>query len=234
VKRSEGAGGVRYVNDPAELAAVDARDAVIQEYIPGEGCGFFALFEHGRDRAIFMHKRLREYPVTGGASTAAESITDGTLRDLGLTLLRALDWHGVAMVEFKRDRRDSQQKLMEVNPKFWGSLDLSIAAGVDFPWLAVRMALGQLDEDVMTYRVGLRYRWVFDDLMHLAGRPASLPAIARDARDGVANDLCRDDVRPAFFDVASTIGSLAVRGVQGRLRRPHGAPAPGGRIGAPA
>jgi predicted ATP-grasp superfamily ATP-dependent carboligase len=223
VKQSLGAGGVRYVNDATELARVDTSDAVIQEYIPGDGYGLFALFDRGRERAIFMHRRVREYPVTGGASTAAESIYDGALRDLGVGLLRDLRWHGVAMVEFKRDRRDAQFKLMEVNPKFWGSLDLSIAAGVDFPWLAVKMALGQLDGDVVSYRVGMRYRWVFDDAMHLAARPRSLPDVIRDARDGVANDLCRDDVRPAFLDAATTVAAIARRGATGRLRRPHGA-----------
>lgn len=67
-----------------------------------------------------MHKRMREYPITGGSSTAAESMYDPELRDLGLTLLKALDWHGVAMVEFKKDSRDGKYKLMEINPKFWG------------------------------------------------------------------------------------------------------------------
>jgi predicted ATP-grasp superfamily ATP-dependent carboligase len=78
-----------------------------------------------------MHRRIREYPITGGASTAAESFYDPALRDLRLTLLRALNWHGVAMVEFKKDQRDGTHKL--INAKFWGSLDLAIAAGVDFP-----------------------------------------------------------------------------------------------------
>jgi len=222
VKRSLGAGGVRYVNDAAELERVDSNGAVIQDFIPGEGYGFFALFDRGRERAIFMHRRIREYPVTGGASTAAESLYDETLRDLGLRLLRALDWHGVAMVEFKKDSRDSQYKLMEINPKFWGSLDLAIVSGVDFPWLTVKMALGELDEDVTDYRVGVRFRWVFDDLMHLAARPSSFTDVMRDFRESVADDVSPDDVKPAIFDAAKTVGSLVTRAATGRLRRPHG------------
>ena len=226
VKRSKGTGGVHYVNNVAELACMDASAAVIQEYIPGEGYGFFALFEHGTERAIFMHRRVREYPITGGPSTAAESVHIEDLLESGLALLRALQWHGVAMVEFKKDERDSQYKLMEINPKFWGSLDLSIAAGVDFPWLAVKMALGTLDESVETYRTGVRFHWVFDDLMHLAARPSSFRDVLSDFRNGVANDLCVDDLKPAAFDGVKTIALLLRRVTQGRLRYPHGVPCP--------
>jgi predicted ATP-grasp superfamily ATP-dependent carboligase len=225
VKKSVGSGGVRYVKTPEELARIDTSDALIQEYVPGDGYGLFALFERGRERAVFMHRRIREYPITGGASTAAESFYDPGLRDLGLTLLRALNWHGVAMVEFKKDRRDGAYKLMEINAKFWGSLDLAIAAGVDFPWLAVKMALGELAEDVTEYRVGLRFHWVFDDLMHLAARPSSFPELVRDFRLGVENDIFLDDVRPAVLESARTIASLVRRIATSRLRYPHGNPA---------
>jgi len=61
--------------------------------------------------------------MTGGPSTVAESIYDEELKRQGLLLLEALNWHGVAMVEFKKDSRDNEFKLMEINPKFWGSLD---------------------------------------------------------------------------------------------------------------
>jgi predicted ATP-grasp superfamily ATP-dependent carboligase len=225
VKRSTVAGGVRYVNDAAELAAADTSDAVVQEWIPGEGYGFFALFEHGRERAVFMHRRLREYPVTGGASTAAESVDDPELRRLGLELLRALGWHGVAMVEFKRDSRDGRFRLMEINPKLWGSLDLSIAAGVDFPTLAAEMALGRLDGAAPGYRTGVRFRWVFDDLMHVAARPGSLRAFLRDFRDPrVHQDVWLSDPGPALFDAARTGLQLVSRTARGTLRRPHGEP----------
>jgi predicted ATP-grasp superfamily ATP-dependent carboligase len=224
VKQRLGAGGVRYVNTAGELALVDTSNAVVQEYVPGEGWGFFALFDQGRERAVFMHRRIREYPVTGGASTAAESVYDPTLRALGLTVLRALAWHGVAMVEFKKDARDFQYKLMEINPKFWGSLDLSIAAGVDFPWLAVKLALGTLTTDVFDYRIGLRFRWLFEDLVHLAARPSAFRDVVRDFRPEVEDDLCRDDLKPAVFDAGNMVRAVATRAVRRRLRHPHGKP----------
>jgi predicted ATP-grasp superfamily ATP-dependent carboligase len=230
VKRSLGAGTVRYVNDRAELEAVDTTDAIVQEWIPGEGYGYFALFERGRERARFMHRRLREYPVTGGPSTAAESIYDRDLAERGSALLEALRWHGVAMVEFKKDARDGRYKLMEVNPKFWGSLDLSIAAGVDFPWLATQMALGRLKGPAPRYRTGVRFRWVFDDIMHVAARPGSVGAFLRDFRDpDVHQDVGLHDPKPALFHGAKTAAMLLGRASRRTLRYPHGVPLEGGR-----
>jgi predicted ATP-grasp superfamily ATP-dependent carboligase len=225
VKRSTGSGGVRYINDRNELAMADTTDAVIQEWIPGPGYGFFALFDRGRERATFMHQRLREYPVTGGASTAAISIYDPDLEAIGLELLRALDWHGVAMVEVKKDVRDGRFKLMEINPKFWGSLDLSIAAGVDFPWATVEMAMGRLHGPRPTYDVSVRFQWVFDELLRVAAQPRCGVEVWRDFRDpAVRNDLVRDDPWPAAFDAAKTFALIAHRAIHGTLRLPHGAP----------
>jgi predicted ATP-grasp superfamily ATP-dependent carboligase len=223
VKRSLGAGGVAYISSAAELERVNVHGAVIQEYIPGQGYGFFAIFDRGAPHATFMHRRIREYPATGGASTAAESFYDEELQAAGLHLLAALHWHGVAMVEFKRDSRDGSYRLMEINPKFWGSLDLAIAAGVDYPWLAVQLALGQLDTSVPRYRHGVRYQWVFDDMVRVAARPRSLTAFVKDLRSS-QNDISLQDPLPGVYDVARAAASIAVRAARGNLRYPHGSP----------
>jgi predicted ATP-grasp superfamily ATP-dependent carboligase len=227
VKAAHGSGVVRYVNDAEELAEAFTPASTIQEYIPGAGYGFFALFDRGVEKAVFMHRRIREYPVTGGASTAAESIYDERLRDHGLTLLRALGWHGVAMAEFKRDDRDGEYKLIEINPKFWGSLDLAVAAGVDFPWLASRLALGDDLPAVSEYEVGLRFRWIYDDLLHLLARPKSGGAIVRDiANRSVRSDLDLGDLAPTAVDGLRFAGALGIRISRRTLRRPHGAARP--------
>jgi predicted ATP-grasp superfamily ATP-dependent carboligase len=227
VKTAHGSGVVRYVNDAEALAKAFTPTSTIQEYVPGVGYGFFALFDRGVEKAMFMHRRIREYPVTGGASTAAESVYDERLRDHGLTLLRALGWHGVAMAEFKRDDRDGEYKLIEVNPKFWGSLDLSVAAGVDFPWLAVSVALGDEFPPVVDYEVGLRFRWMFDDLLHLLARPSSFGEIARDTVNrSVRSDLDLGDLRPTAVDAVRFAGAVGMRVRRRTLRHPHGTAGP--------
>lgn len=226
VKANKESGGVRYINSPDELKTTDLADRVIQEYIPGEGYGLYALFNHGRPMAYFMHKRIREYPVTGGASSAAESFYDEKLKEQGLKLLGALNWHGVAMVEFKKDSRDGQYKLMEVNPKFWGSLDLSISAGVDFPYLTVKMALDEDTGPIPEYKSGVRFRWPFpDDLMHLAANPGSIAEFAGDfIRPNCKSNIVLSDITPNMIQAAMAVRTLFKKIKSGNLRYPHGKP----------
>jgi predicted ATP-grasp superfamily ATP-dependent carboligase len=219
-KPAVGSGSVRYVHQASEVPA----GWILQEYVAGEGRGFFALFDRGEELAWFMHRRLREYPATGGASTAAESIDDPELHTIGAKLLRELRWHGIAMVEFKRVR-DGRYVLMEINPKFWGSLDLAIAAGVDFPWLAVQLALGRPIDAAPVYRVGLRFQWIARDLLHAAARPRHSPRVLRDLFDPrVAKDFTLVDPLPSIIELGS-MAKAAVRAARdGTLRYPHGDP----------
>ena len=73
--------------------------------------------------------------------------------------MAALDWEGVAMVECKHDPLTDRYYVMEINPRFWGSLQLAVDAGVDFPRLLVECALGGSPPPVTNYRAGIRSRW---------------------------------------------------------------------------
>jgi hypothetical protein len=127
------------------------------------------------------------------------------------------------MVEFKWDA--GRYTLMEINPKFWGSLDLAIAAGVDFPWLAVQLARGEPIPAVFEYPVGVRFQWVFDDLLHLAARPQSAGAVLGDLlRRRVRSDVWLRDLKPNFVRGATALGTLVIRLARRTLRHPHGFP----------
>jgi predicted ATP-grasp superfamily ATP-dependent carboligase len=226
VKGIKGSGNVIYVNSPAELGDLQLTEMVMQEYIPGQGYGFYGLFHHGEPRAIFMHRRRREFPVTGGASTAAESYYDERLKEQGIRLLSALQWHGVAMVEMKRDQRDGDYKLMEINPKFWGSLDLSIQAGVDFPYLAAMMALHEDVEPIMEYDRGAKFSWPFpQELLHVLARPRSAGQFVADMFDAkMKTNLCFEDLLPNLYLIGMTPFVIVNRLRKGRLFFPHGKP----------
>jgi len=159
--------GRNYVRSAEEMVRISTeifkktgKMPLIQEYVPGTGYGVEVLFNRGTPRAIFMHRRLREYPITGGASTFRESVYREDLKEYALKLMEALNWHGVAMVEFKIDSRDDTPKLMEINGRFWGSLALSVAAGVDFPYLLYKMFTDGDVEPVWKYKLGVKCRWL--------------------------------------------------------------------------
>jgi predicted ATP-grasp superfamily ATP-dependent carboligase len=225
-KGTKGSGRIMYLNSPGEVMQTHASDSVFQEYIPGQGYGFFALFNEGEERAVFMHKRIREYPVTGGQSTCAESVHDARLMEQGLRLLRALKWHGVAMVEFKKDSRDGDFKLMEINPKFWGSLDLSIASGVDFPYLTIKMAVEGDVKPAFEYRTGIRFRWVFPyDVMHVLANPASTIDFVREFFDKrTMTNIWLNDFGPNLIQILSTVVVFNRQLLRGDIRYPQGFP----------
>jgi predicted ATP-grasp superfamily ATP-dependent carboligase len=148
---------------------------IIQEWIPdGEGTfGLSALFDEASNiKAAFVHKKLRMYPVQGGPSTLREGVEHPQIMELGLSLLKSLNWVGVGMVEFKVDPRDGIPKLMELNPRFWGSLQLAIVSGVDFPYLILKMARRESFEPILNYTVGKRCRWLLlGDILHFLNNP---------------------------------------------------------------
>jgi predicted ATP-grasp superfamily ATP-dependent carboligase len=151
-----------------ECLPPSAYPVLLQRHIAGVGEGFFALRWQGRIVAMFAHRRLREKPLTGGVSVYRESIAlDEQLALPGRRLLDALDWTGVAMIECKRDPATGRQYVMEMNGRFWGSLQLAIDAGVDFPALLVRCIAGNVPAECPPYRVGVRSRWFWGDVDHL-------------------------------------------------------------------
>jgi hypothetical protein len=162
---------VTYCQNAAELEATVTRqlDAMagssgllVQEYIGGTGTGLFALYDRGKPQRIFMHERLREQPPSGGISVAARAYYSERLKELGLRLLTALNWHGPAMVEFRRSRTTGEFVLMEINGKFWGSLELSLAAGVNFAADLIRLYRGETLGPDPGYDRDCEFYWPLD------------------------------------------------------------------------
>jgi predicted ATP-grasp superfamily ATP-dependent carboligase len=214
---SSGSFGIAYVKKREDLIPFYQRVhtrypfPLIQEWIPdgGDTFGISALFdEASRVKAAFVHKKLRMYPVQGGPSTLREGIEHPQVMELGLSLLKSLNWVGVAMVEFKVDPRDGIPKLMEINPRFWGSLHLAIISGVDFPYLILKMARGEKFEPVLHYQVGKRCRWLlFGDILHFLRNPNRFhlrPSFFRFSEPNTSYDIIsKDDPLPILGAMAT-------------------------------
>jgi predicted ATP-grasp superfamily ATP-dependent carboligase len=221
-RHSSGGRGIRRVERPADLpaayAAVHARypRPIVQECLPagGEALGVAVLMNfQAEPRASFAYRRLREYPVAGGPSTLRESIADPDLTRLAERLLGLLKWVGVAMVEFKVDPRDGRPKLLEVNPRFWGSLHHAILCGVDFPFLLCRLALAGDVPRVEGYRAGVQSRSLLHgELLHALHRGARGPVRPRLWDFSVPDDVVSaDDPLPIVGRIASLAALLTRR-----------------------
>ncbi len=162
------------VRDSLSGLPADAFPVLLQERIIGPGVGVFLLIWKGEVRASFFHRRIREKPPSGGVSVLRESIApDPALLKLSVDLLREFAWQGVAMVEYKIDASTGKAYLMEINGRFWGSLQLAVDAGVDFPRLLIDAALGEALTSLPSYRPGVRSRWWWGDVDHLIARMRS-------------------------------------------------------------
>lgn len=168
---TKGSKGLSYVHDKEELIRMYKETVnrfssfpLIQEYIPGIGYGVSCLFNLGEPKAIFTHKRRREASVSGGPSVARISVRHEEMERYAVKILKRLNWHGVAMVEFKLDVRDNKPKLMEINPRFWGSLYQAIASGVEFPYLLYKIATEGDVEPVLSYKLGVETRYILGDI----------------------------------------------------------------------
>lgn len=178
-------GAPRYARNSQEFIAAyeemstRCSSLLAQEFIAGTGTGYFALMHDGELRAEFAHRRIRDVRPTGSGSAVRESVEpDPEVRAAALSILRALRWHGVAMIEFRK-REDGTPVFLEVNGRFWNSLRLAVCSGVAFPALVAQMA-DQGDIKVQNgYRAGVRCRWFLGDFRNLIevwrGAPVGYP-----------------------------------------------------------
>jgi predicted ATP-grasp superfamily ATP-dependent carboligase len=235
--------GVTYAADADELSrrlavlGPSSFPLLLQERVVGPGVGVSLLMWDGRVVAHFTHRRLREHPPAGGVSVYAESIApDPRLIERSQALLDRFAWRGVAMVEFKVDATTGTPYLMEVNGRFWGSLQLAIDAGIDFPALLLSAARG-VAEPVTEYSSGVRLRWWWGDVDHLLLRlmqsrrrlslPPGAPTRTRVLREFVAagpphraSDVFRaNDPRPFVLETLHWLAERAARGARQIVRR---------------
>jgi D-aspartate ligase len=169
---------------------------MIQEVVPGGDGELYTLGSYlargGEPLGVFCGRKLRQTPAGVGTCRVGEAIWVEEVVEQGLMLLRALDFHGLSQVEFKRDARDGSFRLMEVNPRLWQWHGLASACGVDLPVIAYRDLTGERLEPVSAN--GSRKRWAITLLAGEQPAPQRPPYV-----DAV---FARDDLKPALVQVA--------------------------------
>ncbi|MBQ8894979.1 MAG: ATP-grasp domain-containing protein [Clostridia bacterium] len=125
----------------AHFTRLTGEPPVVQEYLPGEGIGCSVIAREGRVIAWIGHRRIREYPVTGGPSSCCIAEDHGLLPWVE-KIVAATHFSGPAMFEFKRDA-EGNPRLLECNPRIWGSFPLAEAAESTLPyaWFAASCGL---------------------------------------------------------------------------------------------
>lgn len=223
-----GAEGIVFVKKPELLAAQYLRIhqqfpfPLIQEGIPHASpkYGVHCLFNRrGELRAAVVQRFSRQYPNRGGPGSCFETVDRPDILEQGVRLLKKLAWKGVAQVEFLEDCRDGALKLMDVNPRFWDSLQTVIQAGVDIPHMLFRIAVEGDVESRLDYRIGEVCRSILpgEILYFLAnfGRWQTKPSFWKFWGDRLGDCiLSREDPRPALAFAGIALRSLTDRNLR--------------------
>jgi len=131
----------------AVKALAPSQTLMVQEFIPGGTKNLFSvgcLCRDGRLLAKVMACRLRQHPMDfGHATTYAKTVNIPEMAEMAGTIIAAMDFHGLAEIEFMHDSRDGKYKLIEINARPWGWHTIAIAAGVDLPYLSYLDMLGE-------------------------------------------------------------------------------------------
>ena len=167
IKPRSGSGsvGIRFIDTKEELLACKAlpmQEYIIQERLlnPRDVEGAFFLFDQGKMISYYGHKRIRTFPASGGVSIYSKCELKPELQKLGCDLLERLQWSGLAMVEFLYDATEDKYKIIEVNPRLWGSLMLSEFCGAN---MMTNYCLSALKEPIekTTINQNTYIRWFF-------------------------------------------------------------------------
>lgn len=219
-----------------KAAALVGTDAIIvQEWIPGTGTSQFSfagLMQHGEPIVSLVARRTRQYPTDfGRSSTFVETIERAEVEETACRFLKSIDYTGVVEVEFKHDHRDGHYKLLDVNGRFWTWCGIGARAGVDFPYLAWRQAIG---EHVPFGRAqpGIGWMHTFRDIMAVYEEVTSGALSLRDYLASLRKpmsfaSLSLDDPLPALVElpvaalhrVAGPRDAAAARARKGLLGR---------------
>lgn len=205
-------------------AIISPDEIMVQEIIPGTGREQYSVAAYcqaGETRLRLTARRMRQYPIDYGlGSSFVQAVEVPEIVDFGERITRFMGVTGMVEVEFKRDPRDGQYKLLDINLRPWGWHSLCMACGLDFPYLHYRDLCGD-PPTPREPRYGVRWARMITDL------PAGLAEI----RAGLLSpaDYLRSfagpitfsvfdwrDPRPALGDLAS----VATRALRGRLA-PH-------------
>ena len=208
IKSRSGSGvrtGLRFANDYQELKqkyfelktifennpVFSHAEPIIQEFIPGYIHDACSVALDGEIINILTQIRWWMYPTSGGVGAINYTTNNTVIKKIARKVLGNLKWTGPTQIEFKFDPRDKKYKLIEINPKFWGTLDLSIKAGLNFPEMVKKILMNEKVEKV-SYKSGIRYIFIFPQ--------ASLAFIQLMFTEGIKKNDFRKKIIKTYVD----------------------------------
>lgn len=217
------------------LAGITHHDRFqVEAFFDGVGVGVSVLAHEGRIVQAFQHRRLREGKAGPSSYRISEAVNPGLLEACA-KICRHTAHTGVCMFEFRYNPERRDWILIETNARFWGSMALPIAIGVDFPRYLYDLMVNDVTHPRVAYEPGIRSRNFFLDGLNLLRRARHLAAGGawlKDVGDFLAqpagwltgrersDSFVLDDLKPGLWECATFAGAIARK-----FARRHAAPA---------
>ncbi len=197
-----------------------ADDVLIEEYCEGDGGGIDVLCADGEVVHAFQHLRLHEGRGYSSAPYRVSAPVHQGMLEETRQYVRALDYTGVLMLEFRLNAKTGSWIFHDFNARFWAALPLTVAAGADYPyWLYQVLVEGKRDFPP-EFRTGISCRnwrldllWLKENLGLPRGERTPAREIAQEVWRAVtlrewADTLTRDDPMPGLVDARRILGRL--------------------------
>jgi predicted ATP-grasp superfamily ATP-dependent carboligase len=204
---------VRGCVEDIERAGVEA---VLQQHLVGRLVAWSGVLDGTSEVLAEVQQEASQlWPTSGGVSARAVTVPVGEEIGGGArALLAELGWNGLVQLQFIVGA-DGRPRLIDLNPRFYGSLALAIGAGVNLPAVAAASATGGRPS-VPAARVGARYQWLVGDLQaQLADERGRVAALLSTLRWGIGahhSVWSARDPAPAAWYLGSLLRRLAARG----------------------
>lgn len=194
---------------------------IVQEYVPIEAeYSVRALYDHGEAVATSVRRQDRGMTYAGGASVYRELVENPHLERLARRLLDALEWHGLATVQFIERADGDGYVLCEINPRTWTSIPCDVRAGADYPYFCWLLATDRADEIDPSHEVGVATHLLYGEFQYLLSvlrdeyPNAERPTVATAAREILSSIVAQphfdylrpDDPLPFVRGLLSTVG----------------------------
>jgi len=214
-RKGNGGIGIQRAENAGQLAKIlEQREdlPLLQEQIDGEDLELTVLCVHGEPLAVSTYVSLRNAPLPYGPPVACRTIRDNNLVRTGVNFLRKIRYHGVAHLDFRRDRRDGQPKLLDFNARIAGTNEISLSSGIDFGFLLYRLAIGENPKPSFAFDTGREFRWLMPgELMHLKQTSHKIQTLRNLSKwNNVHTDISLSDPLPnvaMVFDIFKRLGS---------------------------
>ncbi len=186
----------------------DDNQPLIQEYIDGILFDTTAFAINGETIAILSQKRILTAWIDGGGGIVNITNDIPEIKEYAKTLIKKLNWTGHIEMDWIQDKKTKKCYLLEINPKIWGTTQLTISSGYDYPYWFVKHA-SKLDiKAPAEYKKKLMYRWLDAEIQTIFTKPKNFKVFLRETKNFIFRffyfrckyNIWWSDIKPFIID----------------------------------